>query len=210
MPGVEPCRPKWFHIVLCLIMTTSCSLKTGIQNLSNYNQPLGIDEEPLRYWEGEVYTPRLIADHADLVFGIGYNAGKEEGSIEVDEFSPWPKVESHLWDLRLGTRLFPLGVRDRTVIPYVSGGIGYYEYDVETNTPTDDIDGAWFQDHYGVDKRSDTLAHGYFLYLSTGLYLALDKRFMLQMEFRYDHEKDYNRYDLSGSQITVGFAFMHE
>ena len=33
---------------------------------------------------------------------------------------------------------------------------------------------------------------------------------MLQMEFRYDHEKDYNRYDLSGSQITVGFAFMHE
>ena len=142
LPGVEPCRPKWFHIVLCLIMTTSCSLKTGIQNLSNYNQPLGIDEEPLRYWEGEVYTPRLIADHADLVFGIGYNAGKEEGSIEVDEFSRWPKFESHLWDLRLGTRLFPLGVRDRTVIPYVSGGIGYYEYDVETNTPTDDIDGA--------------------------------------------------------------------
>jgi hypothetical protein len=76
--------------------------------------------------------------------------------------------------------------------------------------PAEHIDSEWFHDHYGVDKYHDTLAHGYFSYLSTGLYLPLKKNFMLQTEFRYEFDKDYKRYDMGGYQITIGLAFMHE
>jgi hypothetical protein len=37
----------------------------------------------------------------------------------------------------------------------------------------------------------------------------LQEKAMLQMEFRYDFDKNYKRYDLSGQQVTVGLAFMH-
>jgi hypothetical protein len=48
----------------------------------------------------------------DIVFGIGYNEGKDEGRTDVEEYGRWPKGESHIWDFRLGARLFPLGVKD--------------------------------------------------------------------------------------------------
>ena len=145
-----------------------------------------------------------------MTLGIGYNSGKDEGSIEVDEYGRWPEVETHLWDVHLGARVFPLGVRDQSVVPYIGGGIGYFEYDMTINTPDGDIDDDWFHDHYGIEHHHDTLAHGYFPYVSTGLYLTLHNNAMLQLEFRYDFDKEYKRYDLSGHQITVGLAFMQD
>jgi hypothetical protein len=105
----------------------------------------------------------------DITFGIGYNSGKDEGRIEVDEYGRWPEVETGMWDVHLGARVFPLGVRGQQVVPYIGGGIGYFEYDMATNTPDEDIDGDWFYDHYGIEKHHDTLARGYFPFLSTGL-----------------------------------------
>lgn len=199
-----------FVVLFCLLTNTSCGIKTGLYNLTNYDQPLGIDEEPLRYWEAETHTPRLIKDHVDMTFGVGFNTGKEEGRVETDEHGRWPKVESYMWDVHLGARVFPLGVRDQTVVPYIGGGIGYFEYDMTTNTPDEDLDGNWYYGRYGVEKHQDTLAHGYFSYVSTGLYFRLEENLMLQLEFRSDIDKEYKPYDLSGHKITVGVALMHD
>ena len=204
-------EPMWFCVLLCLLVTTSCSLKTGMNNLDNYDQPLGIREKPFGYWEWEAYTPRIIKDHVDIAFGIGYNWGNEEGVLDAEEAEGhWPKTETDMWDSHLGVRFFPLGVRDRKIVPYVGGGMAYYEYDVETNAPGEYVSDDEGDDFYRPDKRSDTLAHGYFNYLSIGLYVPLKKNCMLQTEFRRDFDKDHKQYDLSGYQVTVGLAFMYD
>ncbi len=205
-----PGFPMWFCVLFCLLATTSCSLKTGMNNLRNYDQSLGVREEFFSYVEGEVYTPRIVADHADIAFGIGYNRGKKEGLIEAGEGNRrWPEAKSDMWDFHLGARVFPLGVEGRKVVPYVGGGIGYFEYDVETNVLGEYVSHHG-HDHYRIDKRDDTLAHGYFNYLSVGLYVPLKKNFMLQTEFRRDFDKDHRQFDLSGYQLTVGLAIMRD
>ena len=201
----------WSCVLFCLLVTTSCSLKTGMNNLDNYDQPLGIREKPFSYWEWEAYTPRIIQDHVDMAFGIGYNRGIEEGFIDVDDADVrWPKTKTDMWDSHLGARFFPLGVKDRKIVPYVSGGVGYYEYDADTTTSVEYDENGEGGDNYRIDKHHDTGVHGYFNYLSIGLYVPLKKNFMLQTEFRRDFDKDHKQYDFSGYQVTVGLAFMHD
>ena len=201
----------WSCVLLCLVVTTSCSLKTGMNDLYNYDQTLGIHEEPFRYWQWELYSPRIVADHVDLALGIGYNLGKEEGVMKVEEVDKrWPRMETNMWDIHLGARFFPLGVADRKIVPYLGGGMGYFEYNVETNSPGEFVCNSEDGYYYKVDKKHDTLAHGYFNYLSIGLYLSLNKNFMLQTEFRHDFDKDHRQFDLSGYQVTIGLACMHD
>ena len=204
--------PMLFSVLLCLLVTTSCSLKTGVTNLENYDQPLGIREKPFNYLEWEAFTPRIIKDHVDMAFGIGYNRGVEEGFITADDGEThWPQTKTNMWDFHLGARFFPLGVRDQKIVPYVGGGVGYYEYNEETTKSAeyvDDYDEGG--DSYKVNRRHDTQAHGYFNYLSIGMYVPLKKNCMLQTEFRRDFDKDHKQYDLSGYQVTVGLAFMYD
>ena len=203
---------KVSSVLLCLVLTTSCAIKTGINNLDNYHHPLDIDEEPFRYWETETFTPKFANDHMDITLGFGYNSGREKGRIEIDDGWWRPEIETFLWDIHLGTRIFPLGFRDRKLIPYLGGGFGYFEYDMNTRSPGDYeyVYSDEFHDYYELDIHHDTIAHGYFSYLSTGLFLPLGERHMLQLEYRYDFDKDYKQYDMSGYQITIGFAYMHK
>ena len=207
-----------FVSVFCMIVTTSCSVKTGIYNLDNFDQPLGIKEEPFKYLEWEAYTPRIIKDHVDVVFGIGMNDGKSEGEINVahDYGGYWmpggdiPEVSTNMWEFRLGTRFFPLGVENQNVVPYVGGGVGYFYYDMNTSKRGDFVGSDWFYNYYEIDKDSVTLAEGSFPYLSVGLYLRLSdqSQIPLQMEFRYDFDKVYKKHDMSGYQVTIGLAFL--
>ena len=211
MHGVKPCVLKMFMVLFCMAVTTSCAIKTGIQNLNNFHHPLDIDEEPLRYWEFETYSPRFANDCMDLTLGFGYNSGTEKGKVEIYDHRWRPEIETYMWDIHLGGRFFPLGFNDRNVIPYLGGGIGYFEYDMDTRKPGDYeyVYSDYYNDYYELDKHHDTLAHGYFPYLSTGLFLPLDKKFSLQMEFRYDFDRNYKQYDMDGYLILVGIAFMY-
>jgi hypothetical protein len=65
----------------------------------------------MRYWEAEIHTPRLVKDHVDLTFGVGFNTGKEEGRVEADEHGWWPEIETYMWDVHLGARVFPQDTR---------------------------------------------------------------------------------------------------
>ena len=105
--------------------------------------------------------------------------------------------KTDMWDFHLGARFFPLGVRDQKIIPYVGGGMGYYEYNEETTKSVEYIGDDEAGDQYRIDKRHDTRAHGYFNYMSIGLYVPLKKNLMLQTEFRRDFDKDHKQYDFS-------------
>jgi len=212
MSGEKRCVLKIFTFLFCFALTSSCAIKTGIQNLDSFHHPLDIDEEPFRYWEFETFSPKFANDCMDLTLGIGYNSGKEEGKIEVHDHRWLPEIETYMWDVHLGTRLFPLGFSGRKVIPYMGGGLGYFEYDLDRREPGDYeyVYSDEYDDYYVLDKHHDTLAHGYFPYMSTGLYLTLGEKHMLQLEFRYDLDKDYKQYDMEGYQIMVGAAFRYK
>ena len=201
---------KLLSVLFCLAVTSSCGIKTGIYNLNNYHHPLDIDEEPLRYWEAEMFSEKFADDHMDILFGGGFNSGKEEGRIEVEDDWWIPEVETYLWDIHVGTRCFPLGTQDQKIIPYAGAGIGYFEYDMESRTSGDYeyVYSDEFYDYYAIDTHHDTIAHGYFSYVSTGLYVPLDRNCTMQLEFRYDFDKKYKQLDMGGYMITLGFAFM--
>lgn len=211
MSGVKSCVLKIFFAFLCLALTTSCAIKTGIQNLNNFHHPLDIDEEPLRYWEAEMFSPKFANDCMDITLGFGYNSGKEEGRIYIDDHWWRPEIETYMWDIHLGARLFPIGASGHNVIPYLGGGLGYFEYDMDRREPGDYeyIYSDDYYDYYGLDRHHDTLAHGYFPYLSTGMFLTLGEKHMLQLEFRYDFDKNYKQYNMDGYLITVGMAFKY-
>ena len=212
MSGVKSYVLKIFAVIFCLAFTTSCAIKTGIQNLNSFHHPLDIDEEPFRYWEFETFSPKFANDCMDITLGIGYNSGKEKGKIEVHDHRWLPQIKTYMWDVHLGTRLFPLGFSERKVIPYLGGGFGYFEYDLDRREPGDYeyVYSDEYDDYYILDKHHDTLAHGYFPYMSTGLYLTLGEKHMLQLEFRYDFDKNYKQYDMDGYQIMVGAAFRYK
>jgi hypothetical protein len=203
---------KILFVLLCFALTTSCAVKTGIQNLNGSHYPLSIDEEPLRYWEFEAFTPKLANEYMDFTLGIGYNSGQEKGKIEVHDHRWLPEIKTYMWDIHLGARLFPLGCSDRDVIPYVGGGLGYFEYDLERRESGDYeyVYSSDYYDYYILDTHNDTVAHGYYPYLSTGLFLPLDKKYSLQVEFRYDFDRDYKQYDMDGYLILVGIAFRYK
>ena len=212
MSCVKPCVLKILTILLCFAFTSSCAVKTGIQNLNGSHYPLKIDEEPLRYWEFEAFSPKFANDYMDLTLGFGYNSGQEKGKVEVHDHRWLPEIKTYMWDIHLGGRLFPLGYSYRKVIPYLCGGLGYFEYDLDRREPGDYeyYYSDEYNDYYVLDRHHETLAHGYFPYLSTGIFLPLDKKFSLQVEFRYDFDRKYKQYDMDGYLIMVGIAFMYK
>ena len=203
---------KIFFVLSCLAFINSCAIKTGIQNLNGSHYPLKIDEEPLRYWEFEAFSPKFANDYMDLTLGFGYNSGQEKGKVEVHDHRWLPEIKTYMWDIHLGGRLFPLGYSYRKVIPYLGGGLGYFEYDLDRREPGDYeyYYSDEYNDYYVLDRHHETLAHGYFPYLSTGIFLPLDKKFSLQVEFRYDFDRKYKQYDMDGYLIMVGIAFMYK
>ncbi|MBN2183321.1 MAG: hypothetical protein JW715_15535 [Sedimentisphaerales bacterium] len=210
MAGVKSSVLKLILILMSLAITTSCSVKTGIHNLNGSHHQLDIDEEPLRYWEAEGSIPNLCNEYMTLTLGIGYNSGKEDGRIEIHDDKWLPEIKTYMWDVHLGARLFPLGASNEHLVPYIGGGVGYFEYEMDRRTEGDYeyVYSDEGYDYFGLDVHNDTLAHGYYPYLATGLYLPLDKKCALQMEFRYDFDKEYKQYDMAGYQITLGVAFM--
>lgn len=193
-------------------IVSSCGLKTGVYNLNQAGFDVGIDEEPLRYWEGEFISPRLW-DRVDFTLGFDYNDGEEEGHIPGH--SHIPQFEIDTWDVRLAGRVFPLGVQGLHVVPYLSGGLGYYELNVH-DWYVDHVD--VFDDRYYVydwDRDTSTVSSGVFPFAAAGFYvpiLNLDDHAPLQMalqgEFRYDFDKADGGIDMEGYQIMIGVAIM--
>ena len=161
MPYVKCYVLKIFFALFCLAFITSCAIKTGIQNLNGPHYPLKIDEEPLRYWEFETFSPKFANDCMDITLGIGYNSGKEEGKIEVHDYRWLPQIKTYMWDVHLGARLFPLGASERKVIPYLGGGIGYFEYELDDGKELEVDYRVWLQDGELTVDEAAALSAGF-------------------------------------------------
>jgi outer membrane protein W len=116
-----------------------------------------------------------------------------------------------LVDVRLAARLYPLGC-DRDVRPHVGAGLGYfwfldrYEYEY-AQTFEDPLFPGTFYTVVDKEEGTDTVAHGFFPFVTAGLAIALTDNAELLFDFQYDFDKENQGIDLSGPIYMLGARF---
>jgi hypothetical protein len=208
-------------LVLLLGWTVACSgasgpgigLKIGAQTLED---PISLDKTTRTRVELEISSPPLCNDSLDLAFTVG---GSSLGSLS-DDYTTYDEdvliEESYdddlaLVDVRLAARLYPLGY-DRDVRPHVGAGLGYfwfldrYEYEY-AQTFEDPLFPGTFYTVVDKEEGTDTVAHGFFPFVTAGLAIALTDNAELLFDFQYDFDKENQGIDLSGPIYMLGARF---
>jgi outer membrane protein W len=116
-----------------------------------------------------------------------------------------------IFDLRLAGRLYPLG-DSGWLQPYVGGGIGYFwfldswEYEYY-DTYEDQYIPDVFYTYTGSDEGTDTLANGFFPFVTAGLTVPIQSNFELQFEVQYHYDKKDSGFDFGGPVYMFGCLF---
>jgi len=186
------------------------ALKIGAQTVDD---PIDLEKTTKTRIEVEFASPVMCDGHLDLALGIG---GSSFGSLHddygYDDAGVW--VEEHylddlsMVDVRLAARLYPFGY-DETLRPYVGAGLGYFWFlDRWEYTYAETFEDPFFPGtfHTAVDEDAgvDTMAHGFFPFVTAGLAIGVSENIELLFEFQYDIDKEDEGIDLSGPIYMFG------
>ncbi len=205
--------------IMLLCWTTTCfaggsstgiGFKVGAQTIDS---PSDFDKTTRTRFELELASPRFGNDYFDLALTFGGSslgsshdeyAGFDDGAL-IEEF-----YTDHysLLDLRLAGRFYPLG-DSSWLQPYVGAGIGYFwfldswEYEYY-ETYEDPYIPDVFYTYTESDDGKDTLAHGFFPFVTAGLTVQIESNFELQFEVQYHYDKQDSGFDLGGPVYMFG------
>jgi hypothetical protein len=216
------CRIGIYWVVMSLCLATTCfaggsgpgiAFKVGAQTMDS---PFDLDKTTRARFELEFASPRFGNDYFDvaLTFGgssfgcfhdeyAGYDDGVLIEEFYTDRFS--------IFDVGLVGRLYPLG-DNRGLQPYVGAGIGYfwfldswkYEY---YETYEDPFFPGVFYTYIETDECTETLAHGFFPFVTAGLAVPINSNFNLLFEAQYHYGKKDSGFDFGGPVYMFGCLF---
>lgn len=208
--------------IMLLCWTTTCiaegsgpgiGIKVGAQTMDSTTN---FDKTTRTRFELELASPRFGNDYFDLALTFG---GSSLGSShdEYADFYDGVLIEEFytdhysLFDLRLAGRFYPLG-DNSWLQPYVGGGIGYFwfldswEYEYYETFEDPYIPGVFYTYHE-CDEGTDTLAHGFFPFVTAGLTVQIESNFELQFEVQYHYDKQDSGFDFGGPVYMFGCLF---
>ena len=178
--------------------------------------PINLENTTRARFEVEFASPRFGDDHFDVALTLG---GSSLGSYD-DEYVGYEDdvlVEEYytdsytIIDLRLAARFYPLG-NNSSIQPYVGAGIGYFwfhdswefeYYDTYEDQYIPDV----FYTYTGCEEGTDTLAEGFFPFVTAGLTVPIESNFELQFEFQYHYDKKDSDFDFGGPVYMFGCLF---
>jgi len=211
------------EVILCslaalLVWTTACAGQTGVGiglkiGAQTLEDPIDLEKTTRARVELEISSPLMCNDYLDLALTIG---GSSLGSVHDDYADIYYDVlveESYnddllLFDIRLAARLYPFGY-DRTIRPHVGAGVGYFwfldrwEYEY-AETFEDPLFPGTFYTIVDEDEGTDTLAHGFFPFVTAGLNVSVNDNVELLLELQYDFAKEDSGIDLGGPIYMFG------
>ena len=208
--------------VMLLFLSADCTagntgpgfgFKIGAQTLDS---PMDFEKTTRARFELEISSQRFCNDHLDIALTFG---GSSLGSYHDDyagyDGDTWVE-ESYsdhfsLLDLGLAARLYPFG-DSGGVQPYVGAGIGYFwfldSWEVDyADTYEDPYFPGVFYTSSGSDEDTDTLAHGFFPFVTAGLTIPIKSNFELLFEVQYHYDKEDAGFDFGGPVYMFGGRF---
>ncbi len=188
-------------------------LKVGAQTVED---PINLGKTTRARLDLEVSSPLLGDEHVDFAFTFG---GLSLGSFSdyyvdvVDDviIEEYYDDRLSLLDIRLAARLYPLGHHSR-IRPHIGAGIGYFwflddwEYEY-AETFEDPLFPGMFYTIVEEYEGTDTLAHGFFPFVTAGVTVPVGSNVELMFEFQYDFSKEDSGFDLGGPIYMFGARF---
>jgi hypothetical protein len=185
------------------------AIKIGGQTL---DRPFGTGKTTRTRFELELASPRFGDDHFDLAFTFGGSSLGSYSSQYVDFvdgvlFEEYYDDNLSVLDVGLTARLYPLG--DSQLRPYVGAGIGYFWFldsweDEYYETVEDPFDPGVFYTYASADEGTDSLARGFFPFVSAGLAVPATDNIELLFEVQYHLDKEDAGFDFSGPVYMFG------
>jgi opacity protein-like surface antigen len=188
-------------------------IKVGAQTIES---PIDLEKTTRARYELEVSSARSCNDHFDFALTFG---GSSLGSF-TDEYVDWDDGvlmedtftdDLYLLDLRLAARLYPFGSYDG-VQPYVGAGIGYFwfrdswEYEYSDTVEDPDFPGVFYT-FTESEEGTDTVAKGFFAFVTAGLMVPVGPNFEMLFELQYDFDKQDSGFDFAGPAYMFGLRF---
>jgi len=216
------CGIRICSAIMLLCWATTClaggsgpgiGIKVGAQTLES---PINLENTTRARFEVELASPKFGDDHFDVALTLG---GSSLGSYD-DEYVGYEDdvlVEEYytdsytIIDLRLAARFYPLG-NNSSIQPYVGAGIGYFwfhdSWEFEYfDTYEDQYIPDVFYTYTGSEEGTDTLAEGFFPFVTAGLTVPIESNFELQFEFQYHYDKKDSDFDFGGPVYMFGCLF---
>lgn len=215
----KPFRVGVCQAMVLLCWATTCAagssgagfaVKVGAQTMED---PIDLSTTSKTRIELEIASQRFGDDHFDMAlsFGGSYlgqfteDDAYYDGGVFVEDY-----FTSHLalFDIRLAARLYPFGSHS-AVQPYVGAGIGYFWFlgfweDEYWETWPDPVFPDVFHTFTDVTSGTDTLAHGFFPFVTAGVNVPVGSHCDFMFEFQYDFDKGNSDFDLGGPIYMFG------
>lgn len=216
------CGIRICSAIMLLCWATTCfaggsgpgiGIKVGAQTIDS---PSDFDKTTQARFELEFASPRFGNDYFGLALTLG---GSSLGSYH-DEYAGFDDdvlIEEFytdrysLFDIRLAGRLYPLG-DNGWLQPYIGAGIGYFwfldswEYEYHETYEDPYVPGVFYT-YTESEEGTDTLAHGFFPFVTAGLMVPIDSNFELQFEVQYHYKKQNSGFDFGGPVYMFGCLF---
>ena len=167
-------------------------------------------------FELELASPLFGDDHFDVAFTFGGSSLGSYSSEYVDVvdgvlIEQYSTDDLSLLDIGLAVRLYPLGDSSH-VRPYVGAGIGHFWFldswnDDYFETVEDPFIPGLFHTYASSDKGRDTLARGFFPFVTAGLNVPISSNLELLFELQYHLSKEDSGYDFGGPVYMFGCRF---
>jgi hypothetical protein len=218
---------KRFAIVICtavilLFWSANCTagrngpgigFKIGAQTLDS---PTDFEKTTRARFELEISSQRFCNDHLDVALTFGGSSlgvfnddyAGFDGDTWVEE---WYTDRYSVLDLGLAARLYPFG-DSSSIQPFVGAGIGYYwflnawEFEYSDTYEDPFIPGVFYTST-GLEEGTDTLAQGFFPFVTAGLTVPLKSNFELLFEVQYHYNKEDAGFDFGGPVYMIGGRF---
>jgi hypothetical protein len=208
-------------VLLLLGGTTLCAgasgpgigIKAGAQTLED---PVDLEKTTRARLDVEISSPLLWDEHVDfaLTFG-GSSLGthRETYTDVIDGTFIDDRYTDRLWlfDIRLASRLYPLGEHSR-IRPYLGAGVGYFWFrdnweNEYSDTFEDPLSPGTLITVTDRAEGTENLAQGFFPFVLAGLTVPVGSNLELIAEFQYDFGKKDAGFDLGGPIYLFGARF---
>lgn len=210
--GICPALIMFFWAAACAAGSSGpgVGIKVGAQTI---DRPFDVGQTTRARFELELASPCFGDDHFDLAFTLGGSSlgsySSEyvdyDGGVLIEQYST---DDLSLFDVGLTARLYPFGDSER-IRPYVGAGIGYFWFldsweDEYFETVEDPFIPGLFYTYASADEGTDTLARGFFPFVTAGLTVPVGSNLELLFELQYHLGKQDSGYDFGGPVYMFG------
>jgi hypothetical protein len=185
-------------------------VKIGAQTI---DRPFEAGRTTRARFEVELASPLFGDDHFDVALTFGGSSlgsyyseyADYDGGVLTEQYSA---DDLSLFDVGLAARLYPLGDSSQ-VRPYVGAGIGYFWFldswdDDYFETVEDPFIPGLFHTYATSNDGTDTLARGFFPFVTAGLNVPVGSNLELLFELQYHLNKEDSGYDFGGPVYMFG------